>query len=250
MVEIRRYMSSGLWPRSNATCGSPHRGRVSLARAVPGPRPSGSLRLLKFDPVEFVFARAKTILPGAKLGAHSAPAGPAPRMARVKETKESTPRMAQRLPRLRGFGSRAAPTRHPVAAGQAQTSLSAPLRALAQSLTGLGRAIRVLKTPPSEGLRWVAPVPVGASRAPSEAGCFRETFDRARGALFALGELGERTAEARRAGDRAYFARRSDRVSFSLVPFSWTSKRKEPRVQGRSHPQLVFECPRSGLDRN
>ena len=64
-----------------------------------------------------------------------------------KSPRESTPRMAQRLPRLRGFGSRAAPTRHPVAAGQAQTSLSAPLRALAQSLTGLGCAIRVLKTP-------------------------------------------------------------------------------------------------------
>ena len=59
-----------------------------------------------------------------------------------KETKESTPRMAQRLPRLRGFGSRAAPTRHPVAAGQAQTSLSAPLRAPAQSLAVLGCAIR------------------------------------------------------------------------------------------------------------
>src|SRR3990167_1983921 len=104
-----------------ANCGSPHRGRVSF------------------------FARAKTILPGAKLVALRAPAGPAPGMARVKETKESTLRMAQRLPRLRGFGSRAAPTRHPVAAGQAQTSLSAPLRALAQSLTGLGCAIRVWK---------------------------------------------------------------------------------------------------------
>jgi hypothetical protein len=51
--------------------------------------------------------------------------------------------LAALTPRLRGFGSRAAPTRHPVAAGQAQTSLSAPLRALAQSLAGLGCAIRV-----------------------------------------------------------------------------------------------------------
>jgi hypothetical protein len=50
--------------------------------------------------------------------------------------------LAALTPRLRGFGSRAAPTRHPVAAGQAQTSLSAPLRALAQSLAGLGCAIR------------------------------------------------------------------------------------------------------------
>ncbi len=29
------------------------------ARAIPGPRPAGSLRLYKFDPVEFIFARAK-----------------------------------------------------------------------------------------------------------------------------------------------------------------------------------------------
>jgi len=64
------------------TCGSPHRGRVSF------------------------FARAKTILPGAKLGAQSAPAGPAPRMARVKETKESTPRMARQLAALRAFAVR------------------------------------------------------------------------------------------------------------------------------------------------
>ena len=64
-------VSRALRAISKPNCGSPHRGRVSF------------------------FARAKTILPGAKLGAQSAPAGPAPRMARVKETKESTPRMAQ-----------------------------------------------------------------------------------------------------------------------------------------------------------
>ena len=45
---------------------------------------------------------------------------------------------------------------------------------------------------------------------------------------------------ARSAGDRPVFGRRSDRVSFSLVTFSWTSKRKSPRVQGRSHPQIAF----------
>ena len=62
--------------------------------------------------------------------------------ARAKKvTKETRPRMAP-CPTLRGFGSRAAPTRHPVAAGQAQTSLSAPLRALAPSHAVLGCAIR------------------------------------------------------------------------------------------------------------
>jgi hypothetical protein len=64
---------------------------VTWTRTIPGPRPAGRLHLSKFDPIEFVFARAKTILPEAKLGAHSAPAGPAPGTARAKVTKESTP---------------------------------------------------------------------------------------------------------------------------------------------------------------
>jgi hypothetical protein len=55
------------------TCGWLTHGRLLWTRTIPGPRPSGSLRLSKFDPIEFVFARAKTILPGAKLGAHNAP---------------------------------------------------------------------------------------------------------------------------------------------------------------------------------
>src|SRR3989344_2061146 len=88
----------------------------------------------------------------------------------------------------------------------------------------------VLKTPPRTGLRWFALTPVGASRAPSQAGSLRETFDRARGAYFAPGELGERPAVARRAGNRAYFARRCDRGVFLLVPFLCTSKEKEPAV--------------------
>src|SRR3990167_9955479 len=133
-----------------ANCGSPHRGRVSF------------------------FARAKTILPGAKLVALRAPAGPAPGMARVKETKESTLRMAQRLPRLRGFGSRAAPTRHPVAAGQAQTSLSAPLRALAQSLTGLGCAIRGWKKAQRQAMGFSGPVAAAEHRSRNRG--IRETF--------------------------------------------------------------------------
>jgi hypothetical protein len=77
---------------SKATCGWLTHGRLLWTRTIPGPRPSGRLRLSKFDPVEFVFACAKTILPGAKLGAHSAPAGPAPGMARAKSNqKKHTP---------------------------------------------------------------------------------------------------------------------------------------------------------------
>ena len=74
--------------------------------------------------------------------------------------------LAALTPRLRGFGSRAAPTRHPVAAGQAQTSLSAPCGRLPKALRGSGAPYGYLKTPPREGWRWVAPIPVGASRAP------------------------------------------------------------------------------------
>jgi hypothetical protein len=65
-----------------------------------------------------------------------------------KATKEKAARMAH-SPALRGFGSRVAPTRHPVAAVQSQTSLSAPLRALAQSLAVLGRALRGFNKTPS-----------------------------------------------------------------------------------------------------
>ena len=37
-------------------------------------------------------------------------------------------------------------------------------------------------------------------------------------------------------------------VSFLLVTFLWPSKEKSPRVQGRSHPQIAVQRPRSGLD--
>lgn len=93
-----------------------------------------------------------------------------------------------------------------------------------------GRAIRGGKEHPCQGLRWLAHHPVGASRAPSKAGGIRETFDRARGAYFAPGELGERPAVARRAGHRAYSARRSDRGGFLLVTFLCPSKEKSPAV--------------------
>jgi len=106
----------------------------------------------------------------------------------------------------------------------------APLWAGGQRLAMLGRAIRGWKTPPRTGLRWFAPIPVGASRAPSKAGGSRETFDRARGALWAPGELGECPAAARRAGNCPVCGRRSDRGAFSLVTFSCAHKRKSPAV--------------------
>ena len=75
------------------------------------------------------------------------------------------------------------------------------------------------KTPPSRGSSWFADRPVVASRAPSKVGGIRETSDRARGALCAPGELGERPAAARRAGDRAMYARRATRGVLSFGDF-------------------------------
>src|SRR3990167_1733544 len=106
----------------------------------------------------------------------------------------------------------------------------AALRALGRSAARRGTPYGVLKTPPRTGLRWVAQIPVGASRAPSQAGRCRETFDRARGACFAPGELGERPAAARRAGDRVVFTRRSDRGGFLFVTFLCPPKEKSPAV--------------------
>ena len=52
------------------TCGSPHRGRVSCARAFPGPRPSGSLVAAQIRSRRIcLMSGQKTILPGAKLDA-------------------------------------------------------------------------------------------------------------------------------------------------------------------------------------
>ena len=119
-----------------------------------------------------------------------------------KSPRESTPRMAQRLPRLRGFGSRAAPTRHPVAAGQAQTSLSAPLRALAQSLAGLGRAIRGFENTFERRPEVGCSHPVGASRAPQrDQGFSRASWSSPRRVVCAR-RVRRAPDRARRAGDR------------------------------------------------
>ncbi len=93
-----------------------------------------------------------------------------------------------------------------------------------------GAPYGVLKTPPRTGLRWVAQTPVGASRAPSQAGSFRETLVEPEARSPAPGELDERPAEARRAGNRTVYVRRSDRGGFLLVTFLCPSKEKSPAV--------------------
>ena len=140
-----------------------------------------------------------------KLGAGgSAPAPWVTFFARAKKvTKESTARMARRLPSLlAGIGR--SPTRRALGnAPRAQTrgSLS-PIPA-----ARLGRAIRGLENTSACQLEVVCSPPRVASRAPNEAASFRESSDRARAALWAAGELGERPADARRAGNRAVCAR-------------------------------------------
>ena len=41
---------------------------------------------------------------------------------------------------------------------------------------------------------------------------------------------------------------RALRAAFSFVAFFWPNKRKPPRVQGRSHPQIAFEIARKARD--
>ncbi len=146
-------------------------------------------------------------------------------LPKEKRPKERAPRSRRRLPALLGkIGARL--TRRALNnAPRAQTRGS--LLPIFPAMLGGGYG--VLKAPPREGRRWFAPIPVGASRAPSEAGSRRETFDRARGAYCAPGELGERPAEARRAGDRAMLARRSDRGSFSLVTLIRAIRGADPK---------------------
>ncbi|OGI50896.1 MAG: hypothetical protein A3E57_06120 [Candidatus Muproteobacteria bacterium RIFCSPHIGHO2_12_FULL_60_33] len=64
-----------------------------------------------------------------------------------------------------------------------------------------------------------------------EAQLFVKTSERSeQGYIFAPGELGERPAVARRAGNRVVFTRRSDRGGFLLVTFLCPSKEKSPAV--------------------
>jgi hypothetical protein len=225
----------------NAGCSRPAP-RVSLARAFPGPRPSGSLRLLKFDPVEFVFARAKTILPGAKLGAQSAPAGPAPRMARAKETKESTP------PGLRTLAIPRSPLRAcPSAARGARLDQG-----------GLKNPVGASRAPfmHRDAMRWRFSDPVAAAE-------HRRRNREKRASCLSPRRVVQHPASwgERRFRREAREAVGGSGVSFLLVTFLWTSKEKLPavgqpptssfssspkairqkRAQGRCHPQIAFK---------
>jgi hypothetical protein len=77
-------------------------------------------------------------------------------------------------------------------------------RMLATGPRGRDDTLGQRRKPKAADVRICAPsgvkTPVGASRAQSKARSCRETFDRARGALYAPGELGERPSAARRAG--------------------------------------------------
>jgi len=68
-------------------------------------------------------------------------------------------------------------------------------------------------------------IPVAAAEHRSPPRGLREPFDRARGALCAPGELGER-----RGGREAQEGVGGAGVSFLLVTFLWTSKEKSPAV--------------------
>jgi hypothetical protein len=237
MTETLRYLSSGLRPRFN---------RISAGGSAPAPWVSFLCSCKEKKPKE------------------STPPGLRPHTARVPS----------RRARLRGCADATSLSRRRTLAIP-----RSPLRARASASLGARLDQGVLKTPyqrftlsnpDSRGFR--APVAAAEHRSRNReqrAACLSPRVRRsihgspvdfhaaerarrgsARPGCIAPGELGERPAEARRAGNRAQYARRSDRVSFSLVTFSWTSKRKSPRVQGRSHPQFAVECPRSGLDRN
>jgi len=168
--------------------------------------------------------------------------------------------LAALTPRLRGFGSRAAPTRHPVAAGQAQTSLSAPPSGRSpKALRGSGAPYGFGKKPwhrwplvfsgprsrrrasqPESGEASLVFEPEGEAEYLWKSGGLpcRRTGAPQIGApgVHAPGELGER-----RFRREAQEAVGGSGVSFLLVTFLWTSKEKSPRVQGRSHPQLAVE---------
>ena len=161
--------------------------------------------------------------------------------------------MAQRLPRLRGFGTRAVPTSHPDSWASRAHPCARPLRALAQSLAELGCAIRGLNTfPLCMSVKWndgFFRVPVARAEYRSPSGSFQASPCLSRAALFAADEL----ASARSGEERKEGVARSG-VSFSLVTFSWTSKRKSPWVGGGAsqiqtrgrrplHQRLSLETP-------
>jgi hypothetical protein len=186
----------------------------------------------------------------------SAPAPWVTFFARAKKvTKETRPRMA-RLP----LALLAGPRRAPQLAGRKIRAPGSNTGRATSPGTGCDarRAIRGEKEHPCQGSRWVGSPPVSRTEHRSEAGGSREPFDRARAALLAAGELGERPA-SRGAQGTARIARgeRPGRAFFWVLFFARAKKSTSPAVR---EPQLSFlsraRCARtilrlnSGLRRN
>jgi hypothetical protein len=205
---------------------------VALDSGHPWPSPCGQTASVQIRSRRICLCLPKDNFAGSKIGR-------APRAHRArtrdgagqKRPKERAPLVGARY---RGFprgklASGGAHTRHPCRGCARLRSLARPFGPTRRLRSVLGLTKGFLKTPSERAEHRARPGVVARLLIEPEARCVRP-------------------AEARRAGDRAMLARRSDRVSFSLVTFSWTSKRKSPRVQGRSHPQLAVECGQSPLD--
>ena len=146
-------------------------------------------------------------------------------------------------PRLRGFGSRRWPNETSCLVGQSRTSLCAtPSGRMHKVLRGSGAPYGIIKTQlyyyRGGGIeRQVFSGPVAAAEHRSRNWGRRETFDRARGAFFAPGELGERRFRREAQGDVG-----GSGASFFLVTFSWTSKKKSPAV---GQPPTSYTSPQA-----
>ena len=138
-----------------------------------------------------------------------------------KKPKESTPRSRRKpLALLARAGARQLVGRKPRGSTRTGARLTAPARAAM-----LGGGYGDPKTPPRQGLRWVATLPVSQAEHRARPGVFACLLIEPEARFPAPGELGERPAEARRAGHRASWARRSDPGVLSLVPFFARAKK-------------------------
>ena len=129
--------------------------------------------------------------------------------------------------------------------GQASAGVraSSPRKRGTRGLNGIARYAR-------QGLSWVAIPPVSRAEHRARPGVVAKLLiepEARKGSpacwrslvlsyLFAPGELGERPAEARRAGDRAQYARRRDRGVLSLGDFSLHEQREVTQGAGAEPP--------------
>jgi hypothetical protein len=171
-------------------------------------------------------------------------------LSKEKSPKETTPRSARLIPLfLASPGARQL-------AGRTRRASGSNTGSLEYSRWG-GGTRRALRGPektccsiPPAGMARVGVLKTPSERAEHRArpGVFARLLIEPEARCSAPGELGERPAAARRAGNRPVFGRRSDRAAFSFVAFFWLNKRKPPRVQGRSHPQIAVDRGRRPLD--